>query len=373
MASLMDPLDDDQAALLDIVWTVFRMYGRFPHFFYVDYMMREQERDVRKTLLSFPAIGQHMVTYGYRAVHWMSIGTTPNPDEPVQLTAAGLYHVNQRYEPKDRMDADLLVHGLLAFMSEITTRQQKIIYNPFEQPDVEVDLRKVKVLSSRDDDFFRRMELIAQYEWPGLGFTGHNSTGRRGQLHQADFARLDDYLAAATEALTPPQAPPSAVTISEPRALLRALNHLDVTSELVLRRALVTRPSMERSAALALDVDDQDGYQNGLAVLGDLLRDFNVPGSNPGQGHNRLPTYLADKLPKVDQAAVDKAVSLLDKVRVLRNNAVHPKPSPDALDAHHALGVTWPVRDYAAAWDSVRGSAEKAVNTLQEAIQNARP
>lgn len=72
------------------------------------------------------------------------------------------------------------------------------------------------------------------------------------------------------------------------------------------------------------------------------------------------------------QDAVGQAVHLLDQIRIVRNNAVHPKPSPNLEAAHRALGLPWPVLDHAAAWDSVRGNAEKAVNALQETIRAAR-
>ncbi|MBM9506772.1 hypothetical protein [Actinacidiphila acididurans] len=371
MAGLMDPLTEDQFALLDIVWTVFHERDRFPGFFYVDHMMREQERDATQTLMSFPAVGQHLVAYGYRAVHWMSIGAMPDPNGPVQVTAAGLYHLHNQSDALRRDDG--LVQGLLAFMSQITAQRQKINNNPFEMPNVDVDLRTVDALLGRDEEFFERLALIAQKEWPGLNYNTHSFTGSMGQLYKADFVRLDDYLAAVSAALTRPEPPPAAMTVTDPRSLARALGHLDVTCELVLHRAVVPRPSLERSSTLVLGVDDQEGYNYGLAVLADLLRDFDVPGSKPSQGHNRLPGWLAGELRGIDQDAVVQAVQLLDQVRIVRNNAIHPNSSPDLEAAHRALGLPWPVRDHAAAWDSVRGNVEKAVNVLQETIQAARP
>jgi hypothetical protein len=36
------------------------------------------------------------------------------------------------------------------------------------------------------------------------------------------------------------------------------------------------------------------------------------------------------------------------------------------------LDLPWPVRDFTAAWDNVRAHAERAVQALQEAIQDTR-
>ncbi|MGW3829596.1 hypothetical protein ACWEAF_47690, partial [Streptomyces sp. NPDC005071] len=188
----------------------------------------------------------------------------------------------------------------------------------------------------------------------------------------ADCDTLDLYLTEVATYLSPP-APPEALTFIEPRALLRALNFLDVTYELVLGKALVVPPPMDRSSLLALDVDDEAAYNSGLVVLTDILRDFKVPGRTPGSGLLRLEEHLADKLPALDRDAVHQAVQLLDQIRVIRNSVVHPKPRPELAVAHHALGLPFPVRDFTVAWDSVRAHAERAVSKLQEAIQSARP
>ncbi|MEU1077288.1 hypothetical protein ABZ404_32360 [Streptomyces sp. NPDC005878] len=130
---------------------------------------------------------------------------------------------------------------------------------------------------------------------------------------------------------------------------------------------------MDRSSLLALDVVDEAGYNAGLVVLNDILRDLKVPGSNPPSTLKRLQEHLTERLPALDRDAVAQALELLDQIRVIRNSAIHPKPSPKLAAAHHELGLPLPVRDFTAAWDSVRAHAEQAVHTLRERIQAARP
>ncbi|MFJ6085113.1 hypothetical protein ACIQI8_27265 [Streptomyces sp. NPDC092369] len=366
MTALTDPLTEEQRLLLDIAWTTFVEHQRFPNFFYVEHCMRKHGHDAAEVLYSFPRIGHDQVIAGYRAVGFLGHGSTPQSDGPVFVTMAGLYHLQP-----DQMARDL-ANGLLAYMRRMTLEQDKILDSPFDQPNVDVDLRDVLKEIDGAGPLLERMSQIADREWPGMRFNRMALAGRLGVLPAADYDTLDAYLAGVAAHLSPP-APPEALSFTEPRALLRALNFLDVTYELVLGETLVVPPPMDRSSLLALDVGDEASYNSGLVVLTDILRDFKVPGRNPGSGLLRLEDHLVGKLPALDRDAVHQAVQLLDQIRVIRNSAVHPKPRPELAAAHHALGLRFPVRDFTAAWDSVRAHAELAVSNLQEAIQSARP
>ncbi|WP_031087661.1 hypothetical protein [Streptomyces sp. NRRL S-1831] len=366
MAGLTDPLTEEQQLLLDIVWTTFVEHERFPNFFYVSYRMRKNGHDAAKILYSFPVVGHDQVSNGYRAVGWWGHGSTPQSDGPVYLTMAGLYHLQH-----DQMACDL-ARGLLVYMQQMTRKQEKILDSPFDLPNIEVNLGDVLKESDGAGPLVERMATIADREWPGMRFNKTTLTGQLGVLLAADCDTLDLYLADVAAHLSPP-APPEVLSFTEPRTLLRALNFLDVTYELVFSETLVVPPPMDRSVLLALDVDDEAAYNSGLVVLTDILRDFKVPGRNPSSGLLRLKEHLADKLPALDRDAVHQAVQLLDQIRVIRNSAIHPKPRPELAVAHHALGLHFPVRDFTAAWDSVRAHAERAVSNLQEAIQSARP
>ncbi|MDH6222652.1 hypothetical protein [Streptomyces pseudovenezuelae] len=365
MTALTDPLTEEQQLLLDIAWTTFVEHQRFPHFSHVAHRMRKHGHDATEVLYSFPVIGHDQVTTGYRAVGWWGHGHTPQSDGPVLVTMAGLYHLQH-----DEMARDL-AHGLLAYMRRMTLEQDKILDSPFDHPNVTVNLGDVLKEIDGAGPLLNRMSQIADREWPGMHFNRGTLTGRLGALPAADFDTLDGYLAGVVAHLSPPE-PPEALSFTEPRALLRALNFLNVTYELVVGGVLVVPPPMDRSSLLVLDVDDEAAYNSGLVVLTDILRDFKVPGRGPGSGLLRLEEHLSDKLPMIDRDTVHQAVQLLDQIRVIRNSAIHPKPQPELAAAHHALGLRFPVRDFTAAWDSVRAHAERAVSNLQEAIQSAR-
>lgn len=364
MTGLTDPLDEAQQLLVDLVWSTFAEHQQFPKFFYIDHCMRRRGHDPVTVLNGFPSVGTQL-THRYRAIGWWGADHNPDTDGPVYLTIAGLHHVH------DDPVADSIGRGLLAFMREITHVQDAILDTPFSMPNIDVDLRTAVKQTVSGQEYVQHIAEIAEREWPGIRFDRGNLTGRLGMLASADFPSIADYLAAVTTVLSP-SAPPAELPFAEPRSLLRALNFLDVTSELVLGQQLVARPPIDRSCLLALDADDEADFQAGLVVLTDILRDLQVPGRTPGTGLGRLEGHLLSCLPAIDQAAVRQSVELLDQIRVLRNSAVHPKPSPKLRAAHLALGLPFPVRDFAAAWDSVRAHAERALNRLQEEIQAAR-
>ncbi|MFE2578947.1 hypothetical protein [Streptomyces sp. NPDC059378] len=365
MSSLTDPLDEAQQRLVDIVWSTFAEHGKFPAFFYVEYLMRRDGHDAVAVLNSFPSVGT-VLTHRYRAVGWWGADHNPDREGPIPLTMAGLYHVH------DAPKAMKINDTLLAFMRECSRAQEAILRSPFTLPTVAVSLDKCVKMTGLAPGCVELLAEVAKHEWPGIRYSEGSRVGQLGWLDQVEFSTVEEYLAAVGAALSPPE-PPAKLSYREPRALLRAINFLDVTYELVLGRPLVTRPPMDRSSLLALDVEDEAEFQAGLVVLTDILRDFNVPGGTPASGLGRLESHLVTQLPAIDQAAVQQAVQSLDQIRILRNSAVHPKPSPRLLAAHQALGLAFPVRDFTAAWDSVRAHTERELDRIQEAIQGARP
>ncbi|MCW2900858.1 MAG: hypothetical protein JWO67_3123 [Streptosporangiaceae bacterium] len=366
MAGLLDPLDDAQRLLVDIVWTRFVDAGKFPKYFYIEYYMRGAGYQAEAVLKSFPSVGKHLRAGGYRAVDWWANGLSPNLEGPVRLTLAGLHHL------QDDPQAGAIRRGLLAFMRELTKAQRRILDSPFERPNLEVDLWEALKSAGEGQGVEDHIVLIADQEWPGIRFQQQPARGELGVLTEANFFTTDAYLNAVTAALTPPAAPAELPYI-EPRGLLRALNFLDVTCELVLGASLVPRPPMDRSSLLAMDAATEAEFQAGVVVLAEILRDLLVPGNNPSHALGRLQGHLVSQLPVIDETAVQQAIERLDQMRVVRNSFVHPKPSPSLLQAHHALGLTFPIRDFGAAWDSVRAHAESSLRRLQEEIQAARP
>lgn len=364
MSDLLDPLDDPQRLLVDLVWSQFSDAGQFPKYFYIEYVMRQRGYQAEAVLRSFPGVGAHL-RHPYRAVSSVSSGVWPDPDSPVRLTLAALHHL--LHDPV----AAVISRGLLAFMRQLTSVQKRILESPFERPDLEVNLREFLRNSGEGEAFEEHIAQIALTEWPGISFRESPGCGRLGYLTEASFFTTDAYLNAVTAALTPP-APPDVLPYADPRLLLRALNFFDVTCELVLGRSMVPRPPMDRSSLLAMPASTEAEFQAGVVVLSEILRDLRAPGKNPPHALGRVEDYLVRRLPGIDRAAFGPAVRRLDQIRMVRNSFVHPKPNPALIQAHHDLGLTFPVRDFAAGWDSVRAHAADSLGRLQGEIQAAR-
>ncbi|MFF1909929.1 hypothetical protein [Kitasatospora sp. NPDC058218] len=370
MSSLLDPPDEAQRLLLHTVWEVFAEHGKFPMTHYVDYKMREAGHDTTTVLHSFPAVGHHLRGSGYQAITWWGSGR-PSPDNgPVGLTLAGLRQI-------DDERAAAIGNQLLTFMRALTQARQQIANHPFEMPNLTLQLRETLERAGVSTKYGHHAAVVADQEWPGLRFTYQSSSfggfGELGHLARADFSTLDDYVAAVAAELAPTPAP-TALYYAEPRALLRTLNFLDLTCEVVLQRTLVPRFPTDRVCRLALPVDDEAGFNTGVIVLAELLGSLNVPKtkSQPPFAPKRIGDWLASQLPRVDEDAVNAAVEILLHIQDLRNSSVHPKQRPELIAAHHALGLPFPIKDHAAAWDSVRAYADRALSVLQEEIQAVR-
>ncbi|MFD0278059.1 hypothetical protein ACFVHB_29710 [Kitasatospora sp. NPDC127111] len=371
MSGLLDPLDEAQQLLVDTVWDQFAKAETFPAYRYVEYVMRRAGHNAEAVLKSFPNVGITYNSNGYQAAGWFA----HRPFEgPVWLTLAGLHHVRGD-------EAQAICRTLLLFMKAVTAAQEQILQNPFafDLPALELDLREAVTARSAGMDHglvrWGAVVAVAEREWPGLRFHAQpdasTGRGRAGHLPTADFDTTEQYLAAVTAALRPP-APSEGLPFSDPRALVRSVNFFDVTCELILGSRMVELLPIDRSSLLVLDVDSEDGLLAGIAALAELLARLAVPGKNPAHALGRITDHLIGELPSMDRTAVERAVHTLDQVRVLRNSSIHTKPGATLLEAYEALGLVYPVRDYAVAWDSIRAHADGAFSRLQEEIQAAR-
>lgn len=102
------------------------------------------------------------------------------------------------------------------------------------------------------------------------------------------------------------------------------------------------------------------------------MSDLQVPGKQPTHAVGRLLGYLVQELPNIDQVRVQDALDLMNAVREIRNSSVHPKPSAKLIAAHNTLGLPFPIRDPAQAWNIIRAQMEAAFGMMQEEMYAAR-
>jgi hypothetical protein len=367
----MEPLEDRQLQLLNVVWPLFLEHQRFPVFNYVDYRMRELGHDAEEVIRSFPSIGLDGFRGRYCAV-WTdgAGGSTPQPDNAVCLTMAGLYHI------KDDKRVPI-ASAVLAFLRGLSAARVQIADHPFDVPNVTASLRESLTAAGLDMDTVPWVLAIVEHEWPAMRITERQPglgdvVGQLGLLTEANFHTIAEYLNAIT-AITTPQRPTVILEYRDPRALARAITNFEITCTLVLNDPLVKKPAIDRTALFALDAATYDDLQSGISALGELMSDLQVPGKQPSHALGRLLNHLVQKLPAIDMVRVQNAVNLMDAVREIRNSGAHPKPSARLISAHEVLGLPFPIRDPAQAWNIIRAQMELAFGTLQEEIYAARP
>lgn len=371
MSILLDRLEEDQEKLLRIVWSIFQGEGaRWPLFNYVEFHMRKQGLDARSVLGGMPTIGKLQYHGGYAPIGYLSSGGIPTANSTVYLTMAGLFHI-----PHEAMPT---ISAVLAYLRHMARAQEVIADKPFDVPDLTVNLLDALRAESLDQKVIPWAAAISEHEWPAMQSSRRtnpdNAFGQLRLLGEANFHTIEQYLLAITAATTPQHA----TTILEhrdPRALLRAIDHFDVTCELVLKQPLVAKPAMSRSALLAQDAQSHSDLQSGLSTLGEVIGELQVPGKNPNYATGRLLSWLNQELPKLSHAAcsrIQSALAILDAVREIRNSGQHPKPKRQLIAAHDLLGLPFPIQDPQNAWDIIRAQVDLAFEILQEEVLAAR-
>ncbi|MET8847611.1 hypothetical protein [Amycolatopsis sp. NPDC004625] len=369
MIDLTEPPDDAQRALLSIVWPLFAKHRQFPVFRYVEIRMRKLGMDAFQVLESFPSIGINGYRGRYGAVwtEWRG-GAHPLPESPVCLTMAGLYHLDDEAKP--------IINIVLTYLRTLSTRSEVLAeQNPFGVVEAPVTIDEVFKSQNFDLEFIPSVAAIVEHESPWFRVTPNSEpgqiTGELGVLTDANFYSIEEYIDAIS-ALTVPQQPTATTNYINPLTLSRAITSLDVTCELVLKRKLIKKPAVDRTARFALDAASHGDLQAGLSALGEILSELDVPGKKTIHPTGRLLDYLTQELPNADKGRIEGAIAAMEAVRVIRNSGQYPKPNTQLLQAHDHLGLPFPVREPIEAWNVIRAQINAAFTILQEEIYAAR-
>lgn len=59
---------------------------------------------------------------------------------------------------------------------------------------------------------------------------------------------------------------------------------------------------------------------------------------------------------------------MLDHVRIIRNGGSHSAAEAYAISAYKSIGLSYPVTNWASAWDAVRNHTVEALDMLREEV-----
>jgi hypothetical protein len=209
-------------------------------------------------------------------------------------------------------------------------------------------------------------------------WAGHNSDPN-GWVHRpashvrrfADVRDVDDYVRRLRAWVVP--APPASIPQPvSPLGVVNALDYLDVVWRLHFGHQLVYPPSFERTARLVFEVATADEFSDRLSALGEALKGLDVPGRSGGP-LDRMRQALTGALPAEALPSVLAAIDTLRQVTRVRNGGQHVGAATDAAAALPALGLTYPILDYPAAWWTVQARVTNALDTIRAEIRAAVP
>lgn len=369
MATLFDPLDEPQTLLLNLLNEQFVKEGaELPYFSYISRQMLKSGYDAAEVIGGLPTLNFPEIHNGrYSAVWTDTAGSVLQRTNRVGLTMAGLYHVGGD-------GAQTIIEGVLSITRAMSKAQDKYADNPFTVPAVDIDIKEA--LRENERRLLPWVAKVAEHEFVAMNVYNSGSPAEpkwRGELRlltEAEFVTAEDYLTAITALATPQHE--SVFVYTDPLALPRAITSFERSCELALKTRLVVRPAVDRTVLFGADVASHSELQSGLSALGELLGDLDVPGKKPSHALGRLFGHLTNALPSIDQTAVKDAIDRMDAVREIRNTGQHDKTKIELIAAHDRLGLTFPIRDPAGAWDTIRAQMVFALHTLGDAIYAAR-
>jgi hypothetical protein len=166
-----------------------------------------------------------------------------------------------------------------------------------------------------------------------------------------------------------------------PLELPIAFDFLNVIWERFCKRALFTKASFQKPAALSLPCRSRDEFVVRIGDLNELLRKMDVPdelmpddnkcsGKQPIQEReklNRLLACLRGKLSSDEHEQVTRAVDSLKAINVVRNKITHG--GAELLDALRSLGIKYPISDYSQSWDRIRSKAAEALTLIRSSLE----
>lgn len=354
---------EEQQRVLNHVARIYLVYKKWPSWSWLEETLEREGLDAWPIIANMPKAGPH--SYGFLRHFVMP----PAADSQIWLLIAGLRHV----QPATQLVADFC--GLVGALGTI---RSQVYLDPFAverpvaswqevvsllRPPMRPDESVLALLSNEPATWQCKIEGDRNGEW-SIELWPH--VRRFAGIHT-----VEEYLDRLAYLWTPSSVAEEPPLPSSPFSLPAAIDYLDAVWRLRFEEPLVAPPGLERSARLAFNVSTREEADSALSALAEVLKSLKVP-STPGvDGHplQRIVPYLEGRLPSEAIDRVREAVDQLEAARKLRAAAQHVGAEAKAITAYGVLGLSYPVANWAEAWNRIQAVAAHAFDVIREELQ----
>jgi hypothetical protein len=370
MPDLLKPMTEEQRLLLQILADVFLHHQQWPIFEYVEGQLDRHGLDARQLIDSLPEVGWHGMQHFRYGLVWHP-STIPTADKPVMLTIAGLWHLGNE-------SAVTICNQFTTVLRYLIDRRQSAPLSPFRLTSIEVTSEDVaKQFPNMTPSALRSLgqflpnEAATYFDATEPDANGYWSVRLHRQLLQyRDVTTTVDYLERVVDHLTPPAVEP-VPAVPSPLDLCATLDYFNAVWQLHFdrRKPIIRLFGAERTARLVYGVNSADEFSTQVSCLADILKNLQVSGQERTPVL-RLRAFLQEQLPVDSHARMEQAIAILRDVADVRNALFqHSGTEHRGLQAANNLGISFPIADWQAAWETVQRQMIQAFSSLREEIQ----
>ncbi|HYQ61956.1 hypothetical protein [Actinophytocola sp.] len=377
MSTLLQPFNEAQLKLLELVAVVQQDHGTAPVWSYIEHEFDRIDMDATEVLSSLPFVGSPRPGNRHYGFVWTD-SNIPMPGTKVYLTVAGRHRV-QGIEQRN-------TEAFVALLQRLVTARLNMPMSPTEVQQTYStcqELRDQAVGYSNpilESSSLEQIKMLVDYE-PALASTVTPAPDKRGgwrvELRRElalykGVKSVEQYISRVSELLTPPQVE-STEPIPSPFGIVAAFDYLDVVWRLRFAKPLVQSISAERTAKLAFPVNTRDELNSQLSSMAELLKGLRIPRNSGGHPVRSIATFLeqGDVLDEAALGRVRDAAADLGAVVNIRNAQQHGGGQERGVEATRVLGLSYPIVDPSMAWQVIQRRVVSALTTLREEVHSS--
>lgn len=367
MASLLDPLSDDELSFLRVTADGFAAAdGRWPCWQWVRQQLWTRDGlDAEQILGGLPTweYDYRPVRLGYRGQPIPKIG------DEVPLSIHGMAYVSSAVPAVGQ-----LVDAFLTSLKTAAVMQRGISPEPTMPAELKVPVedftRTVNMAAGTELTAVQLCAILSGEPATWLGMNQHNGnwTWDLTSVRLAPYAEVqtvDEYLARLDVLVALPQQP-TPLEYLPPLALPEAFDHLGLAWRIATGQRLFNIPRAAIPAKLTQPANSQEEFESRCSALCDMVKSFDFPAE--GGSLNNMKVRLSELLGDEAAGRARAEVDTLRWIFELRAGQQHHGADTRAERARTALGLAQFGSDWAGAWDHLRATVVQALTIIREEI-----